>query len=478
MPRLRHSLLVVVLVAACGEDGANPGSAGGGNDSGSGGKGTAGRGGKNAGGSSGAGTAGSAGAGRGANGGSGGTAHGGAPTGGRAGSTGGDSAGESSDGGVSGSGNGSGGTPASGNAGREQGGEAGNEVGGAGNEGGDAGTAGEENGGTGAIGGVAGSGGLGGAGVAGMGGFGGAAGSAGSGGASVTHTLSLGFEGTGAGVVYSSPDGIACDASCSGTFAAGTVRLAQSAQNGSTFGEWVGCDSVSDNACIVELDSDRSVSVTFDQCPQATISDTHYVDVFLGRDHPAHGGGEGRCAYKSITFALAYTSGDVRVAPGTYDAEESFPLTLEGTRRLICAEGESPSLIGMTPNSGTAMLFLLGTQNSVENCWLDMRTFPGTALGVDSGGEHTVTGVQFRGSATGATIFPSASRVDFTDCGFHGNSTGIRWYEGTRGHLQNNDFTANASASVRCSFDGGSEAITGSLNHLESCLNCAHCPFE
>jgi len=78
-------------------------------------------------------------------------------------------------------------------------------------------------------------------------------------------TLSVTTAGVGSGVVTSSPVGINCGQTCSAQFVLGaTVTLSATPNNGSTFGNWAGCDSVSGTTCTVVLNSDRTVTATFD----------------------------------------------------------------------------------------------------------------------------------------------------------------------------------------------------------------------
>ena len=63
----------------------------------------------------------------------------------------------------------------------------------------------------------------------------------------------------------SNPSGISCGGSCNSTFAVGTkVSLVATPVTGSTFGGWTGACSGSDpNTCFVTLNSDQSVTATF-----------------------------------------------------------------------------------------------------------------------------------------------------------------------------------------------------------------------
>lgn len=83
-------------------------------------------------------------------------------------------------------------------------------------------------------------------------------------GSSGSSTLTVNFAGRGSGTITSSPSGLACSSSCSGSFTTGTtVSLTATANTGSVFAGWVGCDTVSGPVCNVILNSSRSVTVTF-----------------------------------------------------------------------------------------------------------------------------------------------------------------------------------------------------------------------
>jgi uncharacterized delta-60 repeat protein len=70
--------------------------------------------------------------------------------------------------------------------------------------------------------------------------------------------------GTGAGSVQSSPGGIACDPTCSGTFDDGTaVTLTATAATGSTFAGWSGAGCSGTGTCAVTMGADQAVTATF-----------------------------------------------------------------------------------------------------------------------------------------------------------------------------------------------------------------------
>jgi hypothetical protein len=78
-------------------------------------------------------------------------------------------------------------------------------------------------------------------------------------------TLTVDFAGTGLGSVTSNPAGIDCATTCSASFASGaTVNVTATANSGSTFASWTGCDSVLGQTCIINsLSANQTVTVTF-----------------------------------------------------------------------------------------------------------------------------------------------------------------------------------------------------------------------
>jgi PASTA domain/Divergent InlB B-repeat domain len=80
----------------------------------------------------------------------------------------------------------------------------------------------------------------------------------------VTRTLTVSRAGSGSGGVTSSPAGIDCGSTCSGTFDQGTpVTLTATASAGSTFAGWSGGGCSGTGTCAVTLNSDTTVTATF-----------------------------------------------------------------------------------------------------------------------------------------------------------------------------------------------------------------------
>ena len=80
-------------------------------------------------------------------------------------------------------------------------------------------------------------------------------------------TLTVAKSGTGTGTVTSTPSGISCGATCSASFANGTVvSLTAAPDSGSTFAGWSGACSGT-GACSVTMDAAKSVSANFTANP-------------------------------------------------------------------------------------------------------------------------------------------------------------------------------------------------------------------
>ena len=80
----------------------------------------------------------------------------------------------------------------------------------------------------------------------------------------VTPVLTVTKTGAGAGTVTSSPVGISCGASCTSSFATGTVvTLTATASTGSTFAGWSGGGCGGTGGCTVTLNADTTVSPLF-----------------------------------------------------------------------------------------------------------------------------------------------------------------------------------------------------------------------
>jgi alpha-tubulin suppressor-like RCC1 family protein len=96
-----------------------------------------------------------------------------------------------------------------------------------------------------------------------------------------TYSLNVTKTGSGTGMVTSSPAGINCGLDCSEIYArATTVTLSATADAGSTFVGWTGCDSVDEDKCWVTMTANKTVNATF-LLPSTTLpppENLHYVE--------------------------------------------------------------------------------------------------------------------------------------------------------------------------------------------------------
>ncbi|MEM5803094.1 MAG: hypothetical protein QXO57_04030 [Candidatus Aenigmatarchaeota archaeon] len=77
-----------------------------------------------------------------------------------------------------------------------------------------------------------------------------------------TYTLTVNKAGSGSGTVTGT--GIDCGSDCSESFQQGAqVTLTATAASGSTFAGWQGCDSTNGNQCTVTMNSNKTVTATF-----------------------------------------------------------------------------------------------------------------------------------------------------------------------------------------------------------------------
>jgi hypothetical protein len=84
-----------------------------------------------------------------------------------------------------------------------------------------------------------------------------------------SYTVSLAKAGTGSGTVTSSQSGIACGATCSNTYENGTiVTMTAAPSTGSAFAGWSGGGCSGTGPCIVTVNSDTSVTATFNLIPE------------------------------------------------------------------------------------------------------------------------------------------------------------------------------------------------------------------
>jgi uncharacterized repeat protein (TIGR02543 family) len=132
----------------------------------------------------------------------------------------------------------------------------------------------------------------------------------------VTHALTVVKGGTGTGTVTGG--GISCGATCSASVNSGTaVTLTATADVGSAFAGWTGCDSATGTTCNVTMAADRSVTATFD-----TVGTTHALTVVkAGNGTGTVTGGGISCG---ATCSVSVNSGTAVTLTATADAGSAF----------------------------------------------------------------------------------------------------------------------------------------------------------
>jgi hypothetical protein len=151
-------------------------------------------------------------------------------------------------------------------------------------------------------------------------------------------TLSVQKSGNGSGTVTSSPMGINCGLTCSGTCNPGTlVTLTATTASGSTLSGWSGCDSAGGNTCTVTLNQSRTVTVTF----QAIQAQTPAISA------PSTSTG-------SFSVSVSYSWPPLSSNMDRYELEESTTSSSSGFRNIQTVYANvSPYVFSLTRQPGT-----------------------------------------------------------------------------------------------------------------------------
>ncbi|KJU84923.1 secreted protein containing C-type lectin domain protein [Candidatus Magnetobacterium bavaricum] len=91
------------------------------------------------------------------------------------------------------------------------------------------------------------------------------------------YTLTVTKSGNGSGSVTSLDGEINCGGTCTASYTtAPSVTLTATADSGSTFGAWTGCDSTNANTCTVNMTSSKNVTATFTSAGACTTRGLKY----------------------------------------------------------------------------------------------------------------------------------------------------------------------------------------------------------
>jgi parallel beta-helix repeat protein len=235
-----------------------------------------------------------------------------------------------------------------------------------------------------------------------------------------------------------------------------------------------------------EAGADVPVDAPAASCVPAA-SGTRFVDHAMGTDDAAHGGGTGRCAYKTLTYALAHAPDDVALlAQDTYQggvAGEALPFLLTGHQTLTCNGAQLQNETTMGTYAGIVQF--AGTHNAVTGCNFNGGDQGGYCLIVNASAAdltkpHVVTQSTFTkcdnvtlvvpAGFDGVTISKNTFTLNFASIYLAGAHTNIS--------VVDNTFVGN-SKDVMC--DDAAPGVTGSGNvrggGAIACSVCGGCPF-
>jgi hypothetical protein len=221
-----------------------------------------------------------------------------------------------------------------------------------------------------------------------------------------------------------------------------------------------------------------------------TLGELHYVDPASGKDDLDHGGGYGSCGYKTLTYALSHSTGQVALQKATYSpSTETFPITLHGIQQILCQYLISaPATIqgkglSKTSNENISVEFA-GTNNGFFDCIVNGGGGTGYCVEVTGAGaspEHFISGADISNcGGYGIAVDQGVTNMSVDSSTLHGSLGGVSWHGSNSGQMVSNSFSGNSSDDIFCvdsepNVNGNSN--TGSVGGKPSCLNCGHCPF-
>jgi hypothetical protein len=272
----------------------------------------------------------------------------------------------------------------------------------------------------------------------------------------------------------------------SGECAALTVTVADTSAGGE--------DLSMPNANDMTAPPDLVVGPDLATCVPQSSSQTVYVDPTSGMDDAMHGALPGGCAFKTLTYALAHSSGRINLALATYEAPaETLPFALTGTQSIDCdpnATGNRATLHGAGSymgDSNSATVYFAGTGNALYNCILKVFSAGGNnCLNVHSNGTapggHLAQNCDIgqcsgtAGAGNGVVVINGGDHMTVKSCTFHDMSGGINAGGATVLSVQKSTFTALGSTNVYCPNVAGI-MMCGNTTVTSTCAtaNCAAC---
>jgi uncharacterized repeat protein (TIGR02543 family) len=161
--------------------------------------------------------------------------------------------------------------------------------------------------------------------------------------------------GSGTGSVSSNPAGISCGTTCSASFADGqSVTLTATADSGSSFASWTGCDSTTSNQCTVAATRAKSVTATFavNEAPTSTaitaaqVNETAAVNIDV---HASYSDPNGDTLAYTLTGAPAWlninsTSGIITGTAPSVTSDTPYTFTVVAKDPSLASTSQSMTL--------------------------------------------------------------------------------------------------------------------------------------
>jgi parallel beta-helix repeat protein len=214
---------------------------------------------------------------------------------------------------------------------------------------------------------------------------------------------------------------------------------------------------------------------------------TAFVDHTNGVDDDSHGFGSGVCAYKTLSYALTHTGGDISLLgsdtfPGGVFGE-AFSYTLTQGQTLTC----NGATFSPDPRNGSVADFvqIFGTTNVLRGCTIDggnlySRCVHVTNSGFSSSNGNVITNNTLQNCLYGIQVDRQMGNLSITSNTFNAGSptfAEIDFLGSNSATLTSNTLSNTSQASIFCENSDTEPNVTGSKNTFPSCLGCQRCPL-
>jgi len=242
----------------------------------------------------------------------------------------------------------------------------------------------------------------------------------------------------------------------------------------------------------------QNITAEAGPCPVGTPDTLHFVDQANGTDDVNHGGNYGACGYKTLTYALAHTTGQIALQAGVYSpATEAFPIILKQNQQLLCQYLiTAPVTIqgkGFSTDIGNrASVVFEGIQNALVGCNIDGGGGTGYCVDIITSGKnsievHGVYDGDIRNcGGTAIKVNEDVSYVSIDGNLIHNSLIGTFWAgNNSAGDMIGNIYSTNTT-DVQCGSADlgviGNGSTVGGSNQGDfagrvSCVTCGNCPY-